>query len=195
MADKITATAPHPAADRRDFLILATAGMAAVTAGAAIWPLIDQMNPSASVLALSSIDIDLSQVAEGAEVTIAWRSKPVFLRHRTQADIDRARATPLSALVDRNARTANAPEAEATDANRTIDADGRFLMMMGICTHLGCVPLGAGSGDYGGWFCACHGSHYDGAGRIRKGPAPENLHIPSYKIAGTVLTLLDAYKG
>jgi len=183
-----------PDEDRRDLLTIGTAAVGAVTAGAAAWPLIDQMNPDASVLALSSIDIDLAQIPEGGQVTVKWRGKPVFVRHRTRAEIDAARATPLDALVDDNARTGNDPAAAATDENRTIDPEGRYVLMMGICTHLGCVPLGDGAGDFGGWFCPCHGSHYDTAGRIRKGPAPENLHIPEYTMDGTVVTLLDAYK-
>ena len=194
MAD--LATTPPLAQDggRREFLYLATGAVAVVTTGAAVWPLIDQMNPSASVLALARLDIDLADVVEGAQVTLKWRGKAVFVRHRTAADIELARATPLSDLVDTNARLGNDPSATATDEHRTIDAEGRYLLMMGVCTHLGCVPTGGVAGDFGGWFCACHGSHYDSAGRIRKGPAPENLHIPQYEIAGTVVTLIDAYK-
>ena len=187
-------TSDLPNEERRDLLTIGTAAVGAVTVGAAVWPLIDQMNPDASVLALSSIDVDLAQIPEGSQVTVKWRGKPVFVRHRTQAEIDAARATPLDALVDGNARTGNDPAAAATDENRAIDPEGRYVLMMGVCTHLGCVPLGDGAGDFGGWFCPCHGSHYDTAGRIRKGPAPENLHIPEYEVHGTVVTLLDAYK-
>jgi ubiquinol-cytochrome c reductase iron-sulfur subunit len=193
MSDSATSAGPAPDAGRRDFLYIATGAAAAVTTGAAVWPLIDQMNPSASVLALSSIDVDLSQVEEGSQITVKWRGKPVFVRHRTAEEIEMARTTPLSALVDENARLGNDPAAPATDENRSIDAEGRYILMMGVCTHLGCVPLGE-QGDFGGWFCPCHGSHYDTAGRIRKGPAPENLHIPKYEMAGTVVTLLEAYK-
>ena len=195
MSEPAPLVAPADETGRRAFLHIATGAVAAVTTGAAVWPLIDQMNPSASVLALSSIDIDIADVPEGAQVTVKWRGKPVFVRHRTPAEIAEARATPLSALVDPDARKGNAPGAPATDENRAIDPEGRFLLMMGVCTHLGCVPLGDRAGDFGGWFCPCHGSHYDSAGRIRKGPAPENLHIPQYEMAGTVVTLLDAYKG
>ena len=195
MASTQTPLPPHDDVEtRRDFLYIATGAVAAVTTGAAVWPLINQMNPSASVLALSTIDIDLSDLGEGTQITVKWRGKPVFVRHRTQADIDAARATPLDDLVDTNARQGNAPEAEATDENRTLDPEGRYVMMWGVCTHLGCVPIGDGAGDFGGWFCPCHGSHYDSAGRIRKGPAPENLHIPVHEYDCTVVRLLDAYK-
>ena len=188
--------APGPlAADetRRDILHIATGAVAAVTVGAAVWPLIDQMNPSGSVLATSTLDIDLSALAEGEQITVKWRGKPVFVRHRTPEEIAMARAVPLADLVDTGSRNGNAPAAEATDENRSLDAEGRYLMMMGVCTHLGCVPLGE-QGDFGGWFCPCHGSHYDTAGRIRKGPAPENLHIPVHDFDGTVVRLLEAYK-
>lgn len=169
---------------RRDFIYFATAGAGAVAAGAAIWPLINQMNPSADVQALSSILVDVSGVEPGTQITIQWLGKPVFIRRRTQEEIDAARDVPLSALVDPDARNANLSlGAEATDANRALPAPGsdnpeEWLVMMGVCTHLGCVPLGDGSGDFGGWFCPCHGSHYDTAGRIRRGPAPENLPVP-----------------
>jgi ubiquinol-cytochrome c reductase iron-sulfur subunit len=178
---------------RRDLLTIGTGAVAAVTLGAAVWPLVDQMNPSASVLALSTIEIDIADLAEGEQITVKWRGKPVFVRHRTAAEIEAARATPLTALVDINARRGNDPAAEATDPNRALDPEGRYVMMMGVCTHLGCVPLDE-QGDFGGWFCPCHGSHYDTAGRIRKGPAPENLHIPRFEMEGTIVRLLDAYK-
>ena len=190
-----TTTTQDSDASRRDFLYIATGAVGAVTVGAAVWPLIDSMNPSASVLALATIDIDLSQIEEGSQISVKWRGKPVFVRYRTQAEIDAARETPLSALVDRNARNANDLSADASDENRSIGENGEYVMMMGVCTHLGCVPLGDGAGEFGGWFCPCHGSHYDTSGRIRKGPAPQNLHIPQYTVAGTVLTLLDEYKG
>nr|WP_207186916.1 ubiquinol-cytochrome c reductase iron-sulfur subunit [Rhodovulum imhoffii] len=162
---------------RRDFLYYATAGAGAVTIGAAAWPLIDQMNPSADVQALSSIRVDVSSVVEGQQLTIKWLGKPVFIRLRTEADIDLARSVDLDDLVDTDSRNPNKP-GPATDENRTLDDEGKWLVMIGVCTHLGCVPIGNGAGDYGGWFCPCHGSHYDAAGRIRKGPAPENLYIP-----------------
>ena len=180
-------------ATRRDILHIATGAVAAVTLGAAVWPLIDQMNPSGSVLATSTLDIDLSALAEGTQITVKWRGKPVFVRHRTPEEIAMARAVPLADLVDVESRNGNAPAAQATDENRSLDPDGRYLMMMGVCTHLGCVPLGE-QGDFGGWFCPCHGSHYDTAGRIRKGPAPQNLHIPVHTFDGGVVRLLEAYK-
>ncbi len=164
---------------RRDFLYYTTASVGAVGVGAAVWPLVNQMNPSADVKALSSIRVDVADVATGTQLTVKWRGKPVFIRHRTQEDIDLARSVDLADLPDPLARNANLePDALATDQDRTMDEAGEWLVMMGVCTHLGCVPLGNVSGDFGGWFCPCHGSHYDSAGRIRKGPAPENLHIP-----------------
>ncbi len=163
---------------RRDFLYFATAGAGAVAAGAAIWPLINQMNPSADVLALSSIRVDVSEVVEGTQLTVKWRGKPVFIRRRTAEEIEAARATSLDELPDPEARNANAEGADAADENRALDEAGEWLVMMGVCTHLGCVPIGDGTGDFGGWFCPCHGSHYDTSGRIRKGPAPENLPVP-----------------
>ncbi|NBZ86543.1 ubiquinol-cytochrome c reductase iron-sulfur subunit [Stagnihabitans tardus] len=167
------------AGSRRDFLYYATAGAGAVAAGAAVWPLVNQMNPSADVQALASREVDISGLTEGTQITELWRGKPVFIRYRSQAEIDAARATPLADLVDTKAENDNlTPEAQATDENRTLDPEGKWLVMMGVCTHLGCVPLGDGAGDFGGWFCPCHGSHYDQAGRIRKGPAPRNLQVP-----------------
>ncbi|EEW26513.1 ubiquinol-cytochrome c reductase, iron-sulfur subunit [Rhodobacter ferrooxidans] len=140
--------------------------------------MINQMNPSADVTALSSIFVDVSAVEVGTQLTVKWRGKPVFIRRRNQEDIDLGRSIPLTDLRDTNAENANLdPGATAEDANRTLDEAGEWLVMMGVCTHLGCVPLGD-SGDFGGWFCPCHGSHYDSAGRIRKGPAPRNLDIP-----------------
>jgi len=163
---------------RRDFLYYATAGAGVVTAGAAIWPLVNQMNPSDDVKALASIEVDVSGVAEGTQLTVKWRGKPVFIRHRTADEIKAAQEVALTDLVDRTANNANMPAADASDANRALDKDGLWLVMMGVCTHLGCVPLGDGAGDFGGWFCPCHGSQYDTAGRIRKGPAPRNLEVP-----------------
>lgn len=164
---------------RRDFLYYATAGAGTVATGAAVWPLVNQMNPSADVQALSSIRVDISGIEPGTQLTVKWRGKPVFVRRRTVADIEAARAVDIDTLPDGNARNANGqPEASAADENRAMDESGEWLVMMGVCTHLGCVPIGDGSGDFGGWFCPCHGSHYDSAGRIRKGPAPENLPVP-----------------
>ena len=163
---------------RRDFLYYATAGAGAVTAGAAVWPLVNQMNPSADVKALSSILVDISGVEVGTQISVMFLGKPVFIRRRTQAEIDEARAVELSGLIDPMSENPNKPGTDAADENRAMDENGEWLVMMGVCTHLGCVPLGDGAGDFNGWFCPCHGSHYDTAGRIRKGPAPENLHVP-----------------
>ena len=172
---RILATANSPAHDnpspatRRDFLYVATAAVTVVAAGGVAWPLINYMNPDASVLALASIEFDLSGIEEGQSVTIKWRGLPVFVRHRTAAEIEAARATPLSDLKD--------PE---TDEARTKPGHEQWLIMIANCTHLGCVPVGE-SGDFDGWFCPCHGSHYDTAGRVRKGPAPKNLVVPPYE--------------
>jgi ubiquinol-cytochrome c reductase iron-sulfur subunit len=164
---------------RRDFLFYATAGAGVVTAGAAVWPLINQMNPSADVQALASIQVDVSAVAPGTQITVKWLGKPVFIRYRTEEEIAAARAVDVADLPDRLApRNPANPSADASDANRTLDAEGEWLVMTGVCTHLGCVPLGNGAGDFNGWFCPCHGSHYDTSGRIRRGPAPENLPVP-----------------
>ena len=164
---------------RRDFLYYATAGAGAVATGAAVWPLVNQMNPSADVRALSSIRVDVSGVEVGSQLTVKWLGKPVFIRRRTEEEIAAARAVSLDDLtIDKGAQNANKPGANALDQNRTLDEAGEWLVMIGVCTHLGCVPIGNGSGEFGGWFCPCHGSHYDAAGRIRKGPAPRNLDVP-----------------
>lgn len=165
-------------ATRRDFLYYATGGTGAVVVGAAVWPLINQMNPSADVQALSTVEIDISDIEPGTQITVKWLGKPVFIRRRTDSEIALARETTISDLPDEMGRNANMSGADADDKNRTLDQKGEWLVMMGVCTHLGCVPLGNGAGDFGGWFCPCHGSHYDTAGRIRKGPAPENLPVP-----------------
>ncbi len=165
------------AGTRRDFLYYATAGTGAVAAGAAIWPLVNQMNPSADVRALASIFVSVGDLEPGSQLTVKWLGKPVFIRRRTEEEIAEANAVELAELPDADARNANIGAADASDANRSLSEDGEWLVMMGVCTHLGCVPLGD-AGDFGGWFCPCHGSHYDTAGRIRKGPAPENLPVP-----------------
>lgn len=168
---------------RRDFLYYATGGAGAVAVGAAVWPLVNQMNPSADVLALSSIRVDVSSVEPGTQLTVKWLGKPVFVRRRSEDEIVAAREVAMSDLPDPLARNANiAADSEASDVNRTLIQPGNdnaeeWLVMIGVCTHLGCVPLGD-AGDFGGWFCPCHGSHYDTAGRIRRGPAPENLPVP-----------------
>ncbi len=163
---------------RRDFLYYATAGTGAVVTGAAVWPLVNQMNPSADVQALSSIFVDIGGVEPGTQLTVKWLGKPVFIRRRSPEEIEAARAVDVSTLPDPNAENANAVEgADASDQNRALEETGEWLVMIGVCTHLGCVPLGD-AGEFGGWFCPCHGSHYDTAGRIRKGPAPRNLAVP-----------------
>ena len=182
--------AEHADVNRRDFLYIATGAVAAVGGALAVWPLINQMNPDASVLALATVEVNLTPIAVGQAITLKWRGNPVFVRHRTPAEIEAAKAVNPQELIDPLARNQNVPEnSPATDQNRVVGEKEAFLVMMGVCTHLGCVPIG-NEGDYavvegsaktGGWFCPCHGSHYDTAGRIRKGPAPENLAIPKYE--------------
>ena len=175
VAESTTADPPG----RRDFLYVATSAVGAVTVAAAVWPLIDQMNPDASVRALSSIEVDVSGIEPGMQVIVKWRGKPVFIRRRSAGEIEAGRAVPLAELPDASARNANlGADTPAEDSNRVLDESGEWLVLVGVCTHLGCVPIGEGAGDFGGWFCPCHGSHYDTAGRIRKGPAPENLAVP-----------------
>ncbi|MYZ46738.1 ubiquinol-cytochrome c reductase iron-sulfur subunit [Propylenella binzhouense] len=172
---------PHEAGapSRRDFLLIATGAFAAVGAAAVLWPFVDQMNPDAASLALASIEVDVSQIDRGQSITVMWRGKPVFIRNRTDQEVQSAKEVPLADLKDPIARNLNLDaNAPATDANRAPADREQWLVMVGVCTHLGCVPLGQ-QGDYGGWFCPCHGSHYDTAGRIRKGPAPENLLVPT----------------
>ena len=152
---------------RRDFLFTASYALGAVGVGAAVWPLIDQMNPDASVKALSTTEVDISDVSLGKTITVLWRGKPVFIRKRTQKEINEAQNIKLEDLKD--------PQ---KDQDRVKKAE--WLVMVGVCTHLGCVPLG-NKGDFDGWFCPCHGSHYDTSGRVRKGPAPTNLEIPKYE--------------
>jgi ubiquinol-cytochrome c reductase iron-sulfur subunit len=151
---------------RRDFLYIATAGAAAVGAAAVVWPLISQMNPDASTLALASTEVDVGAIQEGQIVTIKWRGRPVFIRHRSAKEIETARAQDKDPMPD-----------PATDASRA--EKPQFLIVVGVCTHLGCIPLGH-QGEYDGWFCPCHGSVYDLSARIRKGPAPKNLEVPQY---------------
>ena len=164
---------------RRDFLYYATAGAGVVAVGGAVWPLVNQMNPSADVQALSTILLDISGVEPGTQLTAFWLGKPVFIRRRTPEEIEAGRAVAVEDLVDPNAENRNlAADTPALDQNRTLDEAGEWLVMVGVCTHLGCVPIGDGAGDFGGWFCPCHGSHYDTAGRIRRGPAPRNMLVP-----------------
>ena len=159
-------------AGRRDFIVVATYAMGAVGAGAVAWPLIDQMNPAADTLALASTEVDVSKIAKGQAITVTWRGKPVFIRHRTADEIARANAIDSAELRD--------PEEDETRVQKP-----ELLVVLGVCTHLGCVPLGQKTGEvkgeYEGWFCPCHGSHYDTSGRIRKGPAPTNLEVPPYE--------------
>lgn len=165
---------------RRDFLYIATGAVGAVGVAAFVWPFIDQMNPDASALALASVEVDVSSMEEGQSIKVKWRGKPVFIRYRTREEMEEAKAVPLADLKDRNARNANLPSGtEATDENRTVEGREQWIIMVGVCTHFGCIPIGE-QGDFGGWFCPCHGSHYDTAGRIRKGPAPENLAVPEF---------------
>ena len=153
---------------RRDFIYVASATMAAVGAAAAVWPLIDQMNPSADTLALKEIDVDLASIALGQQITVEWQKKPVFIRRRTPEEIKEAEDTPLDELKDPQADSARVQKPE-------------WLIVVAICTHLGCIPSKDMKGDYGGWLCPCHGSQYDTSGRIRRGPAPANLAVPPYK--------------
>ena len=153
--------------NRRDFLFTATYAVGAVGVGATVWPMIDQMNPDASVKALASTEVDVSSVTPGKTITVLWRGKPVFIRRRTQEEISQAKSVKMEELKH--------PEKDEDRAK-----DPEWLVMLGVCTHLGCVPLND-KGDYNGWFCPCHGSHYDISGRIRKGPAPKNLEVPVAK--------------
>ena len=156
---------------RRDFLFLTAGAMAAVGAGSVAWPFINQWSPAKDTLAMSTTEVDLTPIQAGQAITVMWRGKPVFIRHRTAEEIAAAKAVDVTTLRDKQA-----------DEDR-VQKD-QWLVMVGICTHLGCVPLGQktgeSKGEFGGWFCPCHGSHYDTAGRIRKGPAPKNLEVPTY---------------
>ena len=152
---------------RRDFLFTATYTIGAVGLGVAMWPLIDQMNPDSSVKALSTTEVDIGSLKPGKTITVLWRGKPIFIRRRTTQEIDEAVAVDLKDLKD--------PEKDSDRAKNP-----EWLVMVGVCTHLGCVPLG-NKGEYNGWFCPCPGSHYDTSGRVRKGPAPINLEIPKYE--------------
>jgi len=158
--------------NRRDFIHIAAAAGAAGAAGMLVWPLVTQMNPSGDTLALASIEFDLSKVGEGEQVVIKWRGKPVFVRNRTAAQT-------AAAIKDDNASDLKDPQ---PDAERHVPGMPNMLVLIGTCTHLGCVPT-VGGGDYAGWFCPCHGSHYDTSGRIRKGPAPLNLQLPELALA------------
>ena len=156
---------------RREFIFTATYAVGAVGVGATVWPLIDQMNPDASVKALASTEVDVSNIEKGQSITVLWRGKPVFIRRRTDEEIAEARDVNLEELKH--------PEKDEDRAK-----DPEWLVMLGVCTHLGCVPLGE-KGEYGGWFCPCHGSHYDTSGRIRIGPAPTNMEVPKYEFVNS----------
>ncbi len=168
---------------RRDFIVLSASAMAGLGGAIALWPFIHSMNPAADTLALASTEVDLSPIAEGQEVKVMWRGKPVFIRHRTTAEIETAKKDDTAALKD--------PQ---KDEDRVKKGKEQWLVMVGVCTHLGCVPLGNAVGDYKGWFCPCHGSHYDTSGRIRKGPAPKNLLVPDYEFTSDTNIVIGALK-
>lgn len=178
---------PHEAGTgitRRDFLLIATGAFAAVGTVAAVWPFVAQMNPDASALALASVDVDISSMQPGQSITVMWRGKPAVIRYRTEKEVQAAKEVALDDLLDPLARNANLnPDAPATDVNRSVPEREEWLVMVKVCTHLGCIPLGE-QGEYGGWFCPCHGSQYDTAGRVRRGPAPENMVIPPFAFTG-----------
>ncbi|WP_114393408.1 ubiquinol-cytochrome c reductase iron-sulfur subunit [Oleisolibacter albus] len=171
MADTMHAGEGHT---RRDFIYLAAAATGGVAAACALWPFIHSLNPAADTLALASVEVDLAPVQPGQAIKVMWRGKPVFVRNRTEEEIKAARDVNMAELVDKQ-----------TDESRVKSGHENWLILVGVCTHLGCIPLGTNTGesrgDYGGWFCPCHGSHYDTSGRIRKGPAPANLAVPTYE--------------
>jgi ubiquinol-cytochrome c reductase iron-sulfur subunit len=161
-------SADHPT--RRDFLFVATGAVAAVGAAATVWPLVSQMNPDASTIAAGApIEVDLAPIAEGQDIKVFWRGKPIYISHRTKKQIDEARKVPVASLPD--------PQ---SDEARVKEGHDQWLVVIGICTHLGCIPI-AHEGNYDGFFCPCHGSQYDSSGRIRQGPAPANLPVPPYQ--------------
>jgi ubiquinol-cytochrome c reductase iron-sulfur subunit len=177
------ADGPNDGVRRRDFINIAAVSFAGVGAVAVALPLINQMSPSADVLALASTEVDISKIAPGQAIKTSWRKQPVFVRNLTASEIAAAKKVPMSELRD--------PQ---TLGERTKPGKENWLITLGVCTHLGCVPLGTGEGenrgDFGGYFCPCHGSHYDTAARIRKGPAPLNLHVPDYAFTSdTVVTI------
>lgn len=164
--------------NRRDFLHVASTAWFGVGAVFAAWPFLHQMNPSKDVQALASIEVDVSGIAEGQSIKVNWRGKPVFIRNRTAAELEEARGVEVDRLPD--------PQ---TDDERVKPGHESLLVLVGVCTHLGCIPQGE-SGDFGGWYCPCHGSHYDISGRIRKGPAPRNLDVPPYEfVDGTKILI------
>jgi ubiquinol-cytochrome c reductase iron-sulfur subunit len=181
MAEATVGTGEGAGAHRRDFLELVAWSTLSVGTLVALWPFVDSLNPSADVLALAATEVDLAPIEVGQRVTVKWRGKPVFVDHRPEQEIEAARAVPLADLRD--------PEPDEARVQKP-----EWLVVIGICTHLGCVPLGNRQGEprgeFGGWFCPCHGSHYDTSGRIRKGPAPRNLEVPPYTfVSDTVIRI------
>jgi ubiquinol-cytochrome c reductase iron-sulfur subunit len=177
------AASTSDAGTRRDFLYVSAGAIGAVGVAAAAWPFIDQMNPSTAALALASIDVDISAIQPGQQVIFKYRGQPLFVRRRTPKEIAEAKAVDVNSLPDPLARNLNLSDsALATDEDRATKPE--WLVLVGVCTHLGCTPTvstpAIPEGDYGGWLCHCHGSQYDTAGRIRKGPAPQNLLVPTY---------------
>jgi len=184
MAASTIPTGGHGDPTRRDFLMVATGALGAVGVAATAWPFINNLNPAADTLALSTVEVNVQPIAVGQAVTVKWRGKPLFVRHRTPEEIKEAEAVPLSQL--RDPQTDNS---RVTDTAKKVRPE--WLIQIGVCTHLGCVPLGNKPGDpkgpFGGWFCPCHGSAYDTSGRIRQGPAPKNLEIPPYLFTSDTL--------
>lgn len=170
-------------ATRRDFIILTGAAMGVVGGAITAWPLINSMNPAADALALASVEVDVGAVKEGQSITVKWRGKPLFIRRRTKEDIDAARTVDIASL-----RQPASDEDRVKNSTFGGKAMPEWLVMVGVCTHLGCIPQGQKPadmhGEFNGWFCSCHGSQYDTSGRIRKGPAPRNLEIPPYTFLG-----------
>ena len=172
MSQTVHSSGEHqPDENRRDFLTLATTAVGAVGVGCALLPFVDSMNPSKDVLALASVEVNLANIPVGQAIKVMWRGKPVFIRHRTEREINEAEEVALNELVDPQSDDARVEKKE-------------WLIVVGVCTHLGCIPMGTATGetrgDYDGWYCPCHGSHYDTSGRIRRGPAPKNLEVPTY---------------
>jgi ubiquinol-cytochrome c reductase iron-sulfur subunit len=184
MASSSIPAGAHGDPTRRDFLMVATGALGAVGAIAVAWPFINNLNPAADTLALSSIDVNIKAIEKGQAISVKWRGKPVFVRHRTEKEIKEAEAVPLSELRD-----PQTDDSRVTDTAKKVRRE--WLIVIGVCTHLGCIPLGTKEGEprgeYGGWFCPCHGSQYDTSGRIRKGPAPLNLAVPDYLFTSDTL--------
>lgn len=181
MSAKSTTAKANGGETRRDFMVLTAGAMGTMGVASMAWPFIDALNPSADTLALATVEVDLSPIEKGQAITVMWQGKPVFIRHRTAEEIEAARSVTVSELRDKQ-----------KDEDRVVKPE--WLVMVGICTHLGCIPLGQKktdpTGDFGGWFCPCHGSHYDHSGRIRKGPAPKNLAIPKYQFKDDTTLLI-----